>query len=130
MNTFCEKDLQFIWQKSFFDKTDLKTASGESLKIIDAGRLNENSGPDFINAHIQINNIDLYGSIEVHKFASDWIYHKHQSNIAYENVILHVVFEEDKEILLENNIKFPTLALKDTIQQEILGNINFLITGL
>lgn len=129
MNTFHEKDLQFIWQKNFFNKTKLKTSSGENLEIINAGILNENSGPDFINAHIKINNIDLYGSIELHKIASDWSAHKHQNDIAYKNVILHVVFEEDREIFLKDNIKLPTLVLKDIVKQEILENVKFLFNN-
>ena len=129
MTIFHEQDLQFIWQKNFFDKTKLKTTSGESLEIINCGVLNEDSGPDFINAHIKINNVDLYGSIELHKFSSDWIFHKHQNNIAYKNVILHVVFEEDREIFIKNNIKLPTLVLKDIVQQEILENVKFLFNN-
>lgn len=129
MNIFHEKDLQFIWQKNFFDKTKLKITSGESLEIINCGVLNEDSGPDFINAHIKINNVDLYGSIELHKVSSDWISHKHQNDIAYKNVILHVVFEEDREIFIKNNIKLPTLVLKDIVQQEILENVKFLFNN-
>ena len=129
MTIFHEKDLQFIWQKNFFDKTKLKTTSGESLEIINCGVLNEDSGPDFINAHIKINNVDLYGSIELHKFSSDWISHKHQNNIAYKNVILHVVFEEDREIFIKNNIKLPTLVLKEIVQQEILENVKSLFNN-
>lgn len=129
MTIFHEKDLQFIWQKNFFDKTKLKTTSGESLEIINCGVLNEDSGPDFINAHIKINNVDLYGSIELHKFSSDWISHKHQNNIAYKNVILHVVFEEDREIFIKNNIKLPTLVLKEIVQQEILWNVKSLFNN-
>ena len=129
MNIFHEKDLQFIWQKNFFDKTKLKITSGESLEIMNCGVLNEDSGPDFINAHIKINNVDLYGSIELHKVSSDWISHKHQNDIAYKNVILHVVFEEDREIFIKNNIKLPTLVLKDIVQQEILENVKFLFNN-
>jgi hypothetical protein len=122
----CEKDLQFIWKNNFFDKTKLKTTTGEYLEIISNGFLNINSGPDFTNAHIRINNVDLFGSIEIHKYSSDWMLHKHYLNESYENVILHVVFEEDIEIFTNKNIRIPTLVLNGLINSDIIKNVQIL----
>ena len=55
------------------------------------------------------------GNIEMHVFSSDWRKHKHQHDSAYDNVILHVVYEDDKPVLDNGNIPIPTLELKGKI---------------
>ena len=38
------------------------------------------------------------GSIEIHVKSSDWHFHRHSGDIAYNNVILHVVYTDDMDI--------------------------------
>ena len=54
---FNENLLQYIWENQLFDKTELKTAKGEPLQVINPGLLNTNDGPDFQNAKIKIGKI-------------------------------------------------------------------------
>jgi hypothetical protein len=42
--------------------------------------------------------MEWIGNVEIHINASGWTDHKHDSDDAYENVILHVVWKEDKKI--------------------------------
>lgn len=90
-----ERLLQFIWQFQYFNKNELTTAEGEVVQVIVPGQHNINQGPDFSNSKILIGNTTWAGTIELHIKTSDWIKHKHQKDKNYNNVILHVVWEDD-----------------------------------
>src|SRR6476469_625155 len=103
-----EKLLQFLWQFQYFNKSDLKTTGGETIEILYPGRLNNNQGPDFSEAQVRIDGTILVGSVEIHLRTSQWIEHGHQLDSNYDNVILHVVFENDKE----EDLAFPLPILE------------------
>jgi hypothetical protein len=89
-----EFEMQRQW--NFLD-VDRKfyTEKNIPLQIRSTGAWNRESGPDFKNAAIVIGNEKLKGDIEVHLRASDWFTHQHHHDPAYNNVILHVVAEND-----------------------------------
>ena len=45
-----EEFLQYIWENKLFYNENLRTVDGEKLEIIQIGRRNTDSGPDFFNA--------------------------------------------------------------------------------
>ena len=49
-----EKLMQFVWAHRLWDTSPMVTADGRRVRIINPGVLNENAGPDFFNASIQI----------------------------------------------------------------------------
>ena len=104
-----EKLLQFIWQFQYFNKSELATTTGESVQVLFAGQLNSNQGPDFLDAKIKIGNTTWAGMVELHIKTSDWIKHNHQSDKNYNNVMLHVVWEDDGD---RNSV--PTIATKQS----------------
>jgi len=110
-----EKLLQFIWQFQYFNKGELKTTSGEELQIILPGIYNTNQGPDFLDAKIKIGNTTWVGNIELHLKASDWNKHNHQHDKNYNNVVLHVVWENDFP-----NYNIPMLNLENRIATSLL----------
>ncbi|MDZ4793871.1 MAG: DUF2851 family protein [Bacteroidota bacterium] len=110
-----EKLLQFIWQFRYFKQTGLITVSGESLQILAPGQYNTNQGPDFLDAKVVIGKTTWAGSVELHIKTSDWDKHNHQSDQNYQNVMLHVVWEDDG---LKNNI--PVLELRDRVSKILL----------
>jgi hypothetical protein len=120
-----EKLLQFIWQFQYFNRHELKTEAGESLQIIKAGVLNANQGPDFLDACVQIDSLKLFGHIELHVKSSDWDKHKHSADKNYENIILHVVWEDDKQIA--NQKALPTLVLQSRVQKILLNRFDQLM---
>ncbi|SIQ36306.1 Protein of unknown function [Chryseobacterium sp. RU37D] len=124
-----EKLLQYLWNFKIFKHFDFKDIEGNSVEIIDFGKWNTDSGPDFLTAKIKINNIVFAGNIELHIKSSDWIFHNHSKDPNYQNIILHAVFQNDIDIeeLKENNI--PTLELKDHIDESILWKYEKLISG-
>lgn len=119
-----EKLFQFIWQFQYFNKAHLKTIAGEDVSIIQQGKLNKNQGPDFTEAKIRIGNTTFAGSVELHLKTSDWRRHGHDADANYNNVILHVVFEND---LPQNGI--PVLELQPLIPNFLLSRYNELMNA-
>ena len=119
-----EKLLQYLWNFKIFNRFDFKDIQGRELEILNYGTWNSQAGPDFLLAKIKVDNLILAGHIELHLRSSDWEAHQHSKDIAYDNVILHVVYEHDKEIgfLREKNI--PTLQLKEYISPSVLEKYN------
>ncbi len=121
-----EELLHFLWQNKTLAKQALVLSNGEETTIINAGTLNHNAGPDFFNAKIKIGKITLVGNIEIHLRASDWKKHQHQKNRNYDNVILHVVYENDETIFDLHNKPLLTLELKKYISPKLLQRYQIL----
>lgn len=115
-----ESFLHYIWQYQLYDKTDLITTSGEKIAVEKAGIFTQHSGPDFTNAKIRIDSQLWVGNVEIHLKSSDWYAHHHETDAAYENVILHVVWEDDMPIFRQNNTPISTLELKGKVSQYLL----------
>ena len=107
-----EKLLQHIWLYGLYDNREMKTVDGQEIQVISPGFLNTNAGPDFIDARIRIDSTLWAGCIEVHKKSSDWKSHGHAANPAYNNVVLHVVIENDTDIVTSNGVQVPAIELK------------------
>ncbi|MBN1924848.1 MAG: DUF2851 family protein [Prolixibacteraceae bacterium] len=120
-----EKFLQFVWKNQLFSKTNMATVQGEPLSVISAGVQNTDAGPDFFNAKVKIGDTLWAGNIEVHQKSSDWFNHNHHLDGAYENVILHVVLENDREIEMSNGQALPSFELK--IDRQVILNYQQLV---
>jgi len=114
--------LHYVWKTKSFDLTDLRTIDGEKIEVQNFGFINTNSGPDFSNGKIKMGKIIWSGNIEMHVFSSQWLQHGHQHDAAYRNVILHVVYEHDGQIIKQNGQVIPTLELKDRIIPAVKKN--------
>jgi hypothetical protein len=121
-----EEFLQFIWKNSLFSQTGLTTTQGQPVLIINPGKLNTDAGPDFFNASVKIGDTLWAGNVEVHLRSSDWLQHGHQNDSAYNNVILHVVHENDKTITLPNGMPLPSFILP--VKKEHFENYNELLS--
>jgi len=117
-----EDFLHYLWKHKKIDVTNLKTANGKDIFIISVGQHNQNSGPDFFAAQLKIDNQLWAGNVEIHIKSSDWFVHNHEIDKAYDNVILHVVWEHDTDIFRKDNSAIPTLELKQYVSKEALQN--------
>lgn len=88
-NFLTEKHVQAIWFEQKYFK-ELKTVSGEPIKVLSSGIWNTDAGPDFRKAHLKIGNIEFYGDIEIHLTDSCWQQHQHHTDERYNQVILHI----------------------------------------
>jgi len=117
-----EEFLHYIWKFRLFDQLELSTTDNKVVEIIKTGDHNFDAGPDFFNARVKIADTMWAGNIEVHINASDWKKHKHQTNKAYDNVILHVVNNADEELSRESGENIPTIEIKDRINRKLIHN--------
>jgi len=122
-----EDFLHYLWKFKKFDTLNLKTFNGEEITIVNVGQYLELAGPDFFNGQIVIGNQKWAGNIEIHLKSSDWYVHHHERDEAYENVILHVVWEHDTEIFRKNNSEIPVLELKKYVDAATIANYQSLI---
>ncbi|GAB3514094.1 DUF2851 family protein [Emticicia fontis] len=122
-----EAFIHYLWQFQQFNKSLLRTTNQEPIKVLKTGILNTDAGPDFSQARVQIGEIEWAGNIEIHIKSSDWNNHNHQFDGAYNNVILHVVWEHDNPILRNDGSEIPTLALKSITDITLLHNYQTLL---
>lgn len=94
-----ENFLHFVWKHKLFASEHLLSASGEQIEVLSTGFHNRDAGPDFFNARIRIGETTWAGNVEIHWKASEWMAHRHEKDSAYDNVILHVVKENDKPVV-------------------------------
>jgi len=122
-----ESFVSFLWQHSYFNNAQLYTTTGENIVIKHPGYLNIHAGPDFTESKIRIGDIDWAGSVEIHVKSSHWYAHDHSSNLDYNKVILHVVWENDLDVYRSDNSPIPTLELNDKVYAGILERFTNLI---
>jgi len=115
-----ESFLHYIWQFQYFNKQELRCSTGEEIIVVNSGLKNTHAGPDFYNAKLKLGNMEWAGSVEIHIYSSGWREHRHQDDAAYENVVLHVVWEEDEKIYRKDGTLLPTLELKSRVASSFL----------
>lgn len=81
------------------------------FKVLNPGKLNRHGGPDFLEASIQIENVELSGAIEVHTHASEWFHHKHHLDPAYNQVVLHIVQYHDIQAMTKSGVSPLTWSM-------------------
>lgn len=113
-----ESYLHFIWKTKRLPFHQFKTVDGKNIEVTCNGIHNiSESGPDFFNARMIYDKMEWVGQIEIHIKSSDWYKHNHHYDRGYDNVILHVVYEHDKDVLI-NGKAIPTLELKNYIDKK------------
>lgn len=117
-----EELLHFIWKYRVFEPANLSCADGALLEVIDPGLHNTDAGPDFFNAKIKIGQTMWAGNVEIHKKASDWFAHNHHRDKSYNNVILHIVLDNDVVVHTENNRQVPVCQLAASPQLVVKYN--------
>ena len=125
-----EELMHYVWKTKNFDISHLKTTEDRDISIIKYGHYNLNAGPDFLEGNLIIDGNNWFGHIEMHVSSSDWIKHKHETDAAYQNVILHVVYEEDEIIYRKDGSRIPCIELKDRIPYHVLESYEKLFSRI
>lgn len=124
-----EAFLHYLWQFQYFNKHELRTTTDEPVQIFHPGFRNSHSGPDFHNARMKIGEMEWIGSAEIHIQSSGWMDHRHDSDPAYDNVVLHIVWDNDMPIRRRDGSLLPTIELKDRVEQKFFSNYQRLVNS-
>ncbi|MGB6153655.1 MAG: DUF2851 family protein [Pricia sp.] len=112
--------LHFIWKYKKIQLDDMVGTQNESIVVLDVGTHNYLAGPDFFNAQVKIDGQLWAGNVEIHLKSSDWYAHNHERDFNYNNVILHVVWDDDATVFRSDNSEIPTLELQNYIPKALL----------
>ena len=107
-----EEFLHYQWKYSLYDPDSLLDTDGNKISVIHPGEYNRDSGPDFFNSRISVDGTVWAGNIEIHTLSSHFDLHGHQYDPAFNNVILHVVAENDKRIFNQKKEEILTVKIE------------------
>jgi hypothetical protein len=106
-----EEFLHYLWKYSLYDIDNLFDKEGNQIVVINPGEYNRDSGPDFFNSRIKIAGTIWAGNIEIHSRSSHFEMHGHHMDMAFDNIILHVVAENDKQVFNTRGEEIPTAKI-------------------
>jgi len=116
-----ENFISRIWlNPSYYN--DVKTTDGRIVIVINYGIPNTDSGADFSDALIKIDDIVYSGDVEIHQSIKDWDSHKHKKDAKYNKVILHVALWDDESTeasISLSNRTIPTVILSKFLTSSI-----------
>ncbi len=122
-----EKELYSVWQNKAFE-SELTTRAGDEIDVINPGEFNrDSSGPDFLNARIQIGNLTYIGDVEIDREYNDWKHHGHNIDRKYNKVVLHICFNNkyrQSYVYNKDGRKIPSLCLSDFLSEAEIQKIN------
>ncbi len=121
VSSYHENLFQWIWAEAEFNCKELRTDCGKPMSILDFGSLNHGAGPDFLQARLVIDGMAWFGAVEIHKSSSQWYRHKHHLDSNFNNVILHVVYEDNLEqpVATKSGSPIFTLTLKSRLHKSL-----------
>jgi len=106
-----EEFLHYLWKYNLYFPDKLIDNEGNRVIVIHPGEYNRDSGPDFFNARLKIGDTEWAGNVEIHIKASHFESHGHNADPAFDNVILHVVAENDKPVFNTRGEEILTVRL-------------------
>jgi hypothetical protein len=122
-----EEFLHYLWKYSLYDPEKLMDPYGKKIHVIRPGEYNRDSGPDFFNARIQVDGTVWAGNIEIHTKSSHYDSHGHHRDPAFDNVILHVVAENDRKVFNTRGEEILTAEL--VYEKEIYDRYVYLVNN-
>jgi hypothetical protein len=120
-----EKLLHHVWKYKLLRKDTFTSINNEDISILHVGEHNHDAGPDFFNCKIKLDTQIWIGNMEIHVKTSDWIKHKHEKDEAYNNVILHVVYENDLPQNKQPIKNVPVIELKQLLSKSIIEKFEY-----
>ncbi|MEM6766565.1 MAG: DUF2851 family protein [Bacteroidota bacterium] len=124
-DTPSEALIQFCWKILRKELRLLTTQIGKPVQVIHPGTWNTNQGPDFLNAHIQMEGIHFHGHIELHIDGEDWYRHKHHLDPHYNNTILHIVWKHtNRPVIREDGTAIPECEINALVPSLLLRKVD------
>ncbi len=125
-----EQLLHFIWHRNLYNADNLRTTTGDIIEVLHPGTPNQDQGPDFLQSRVRIGQQLWAGHVEIHIRSSAWYLHMHEHDSHYNNVILHVVWEEDQPALTLDGYRIPCLELSGRVDHTLLDRYRRLMNNV
>jgi hypothetical protein len=106
-----EEFLHYLWKYGLYSPDSLVDNEGNEIIVINPGEYNRDSGPDFFNSRILIAGTEWAGNVEIHARSSHFNIHGHHKDPAFNNVILHVVAENDRQVFNSSGEELLTVEI-------------------
>ncbi|HVN57816.1 MAG TPA: DUF2851 family protein [Bacteroidales bacterium] len=121
-----EEFLHFVWKYQLFDPSSLTDNTGSQIEVISTGDYNHDAGPDFFNSRLRIGGTEWAGNVEIHIKSSDFELHGHHRDHSFDNVILHVVWENDRRVRNARGREVLTSAIRvsGSVHDKYLNLVN------
>lgn len=119
-NGIDERVIVDIWERQAFEMSGLASAG---LRVLFRGSPSDAGGPDYQDAMLIRGESELVaGDVEFHVRSADWFRHGHHRDARYNNVVLHVVWQDDGATAIRRDGEaVPTLVLRDCTPARPLG---------
>ena len=117
-----ERFLRHIWSRQYLRHEELQTSDGRTLRVLHAGHLNSDGGPDVRDAVLQMGGVTYHGDVEIHRTVVEWIHHQHHEDPRYNKVVLHVVLERPSDggiTMVPSGRHIPVLVLEPFLSESI-----------
>ena len=118
-----EKLLCCLWFDATWRPSSLVSLDGRALTVLSPGQWNRQAGPDFRQAVIVFEDGErCVGDVEVHRLSSGWTAHRHHLDARYNQVILHVVFRNDRrqmDVVRADGEPVPQVALETCLPHSL-----------
>ena len=117
---YSERHLRCVWFDPAFRPPSLRTHAGEEILVVDPGRWNLETGPDFMDAVLLAGpeKRRLTGDVEIHVRPSGWTQHGHRDDPRYARVIAHVSYFPG--ILPQGHL--PPAAVQVSLRNDLTAN--------
>ncbi len=119
--------MQQAWRFRLWGTGRLMSSQGKTVEVVEAGKWNTGPGPDFTDARIRVDGKVWAGCIEIHRHAADWYRHGHDRDHAYDNVVLHVVGDDDCRVSRPDGTEILQTVMQ--IGNGFAGMFNGLLNG-
>ena len=111
-----ERLLQNVWRHQRLRRDELRTADGQTVRVLHPGFWNHGAGPDFRGAVLQFGQDEpRAGDVEIDLVPRNWQGHHHKDNPEFAGVILHVVWTGAAEAASGR----PALALSEFLDMPL-----------
>lgn len=119
--------LHYAWKHKLLPLKPLETTHGATVELIDPGLHNHDSGPDFFNAKLRVDGTVWAGNVEIHSKASEWFTHGHDKDHAYDNVVMHIIEQDDAQAVTADGRQVPQMVLN--VPEEVSRNYAELLSA-
>lgn len=114
--------VQDLWHHTNYGRANLRTTAGAQIHVESTGLPNTNGGPDFLGAHVRLDDTLWVGDVEIHRTSVEWFRHGHHRDDRYNSVILHVTLLSDLwtgTVVRQDGTVVPELVLSGYLNNRL-----------